>query len=123
MRVSRLQKKTVGLKNCLCVTDGRRPVRTSRALEDKALFLCNYALILPILKQSSRRKSQSHLKVAREPLHLPVAIARWVEAAATIEFGRKARLGVGAPHLRFGERPSPRRLEIACGRLIGLGAD
>jgi hypothetical protein len=63
------------------------------------------------------------LKVAREPLHLPVAIARWVEAAAAIEFWRGGRLGFGAPRLRFGERPPRRRLEIASGRLVGVGAD
>jgi hypothetical protein len=37
------------------------------------------------------------LKVAREPLHFPVAVARRVEAAAAMMLGRRHRLRLGAP--------------------------
>src|SRR4029077_7026706 len=59
---------------------------------------CPSAIVAP--------KIESHLKVAREPLHSPVAVARWVEAAAAIELGRRNRLCLGAPGLRLHERPS-----------------
>ena len=73
-------------------------------------------------RTSEASDRQPSLEVARQPLHLPVAVARGVEAAAAVELGRRIRLGLGAPRLRFGERPSRRRREIACGRLAGLAA-
>jgi DNA-binding transcriptional LysR family regulator len=63
-----------------------------------------------------------NLEIACQALHLPVAIARRIQAAATIELARQGRLRLGAPRLRFLKRPSRRRRHVAPARLACLRA-
>ena len=62
---------------------------------------------------TTHSQARFDLKIAGEPLHLPVAIAHRIEAAAAIELARRSRPGLGPPRLRLFERPSRRWRQIA----------
>src|ERR1700730_9309785 len=60
-------------------------------------------------KASARRKNPVGLKIARQPVNLPIAVADRLKAAAPVDFGWLRPAGLQPPVTRFRQRALARR--------------